>query len=845
MLSRTKLQVSETQKRRSLLRRMTIMHGVLLLFTLLVVARLLELQVIRGAEYRETAESQHFGGVKLPAKRGEILGVSSKTNETNIFATNTTLDLVYVDPLITEQPTIVAETLANILVIDEFHRLCSAGNEDCPRELMRFYEPAFDPISRVKTIATGGLLEPVPTQVFLGDMKGLPDITEVRRLFARDIERRISQKSVTFVPLTDAPATKVQMSTIENLHLPGISVDREYNLVYANPEQVNQYALDAIARGLGATLEIDPGKIRSRLRSRPLRYVPIMRRLPPSLSLAVKDAQLKSMQESLKRAKALGEKSSGNEFTYPLRSVAFIPEHWRFYPDDNVGSQVVGFLNVKQEAQYGIERTFNPQLRGQEGAISTVSDLHGGQILTAEQKIENPRDGDAIVLTLDRTIQKEVEKIVQAAIEKYKADSGQVIVMDPKTGRILAMVNAPLFDSNNYAIVYEKEPILIDAVHEKKVVVEVQDPRTNTRALKAYYEDVFSPEGRAKLSEKLQQNLNELEKLYDLRDLSRMYQYIGENTRREVFPTKVPHVWLKYKNDIGVGAYLNRTVQEIYEPGSVMKPITMAVAIDQGELTPTDIYDDIGPVQVDEYTIKNALLSYYGKVTMVNCLEYSINTCMTWVSAKLGPKLFERMLERFGFGRITGIELEDELPGEVKPWRVWSRSLLATASFGQGISVTPLQMITALAALANDGKLMRPTIVDRIIHSNGTIDVNTPKVVEQVITPEAAETVTAMLVSTAERGYAKAGAVPRYKIAAKTGTSQIARPGGGYESGTGATIASFFGYAPVNNPRFIILVKIDRPQYREVVHGAAAAAPVFKDIASFLFKYYGIPPDAR
>jgi cell division protein FtsI/penicillin-binding protein 2 len=140
---------------------------------------------------------------------------------------------------------------------------------------------------------------------------------------------------------------------------------------------------------------------------------------------------------------------------------------------------------------------------------------------------------------------------------------------------------------------------------------------------------------------------------------------------------------------------------------------------------------------------------------------------------------------------------------------------------------------------------MRPTIVDRIIHSNGTIDVNTPKVVEQVITPEAAETVTAMLVSTAERGYAKAGAVPRYKIAAKTGTSQIARPGGGYESGTGATIASFFGYAPVNNPRFIILVKIDRPQYREVVHGAAAAAPVFKDIASFLFKYYGIPPDAR
>lgn len=275
-----------------------------------------------------------------------------------------------------------------------------------------------------------------------------------------------------------------------------------------------------------------------------------------------------------------------------------------------------------------------------------------------------------------------------------------------------------------------------------------------------------------------------------------------------------------------------------------MKPITMAIAIDQGEVLPDDIYDDVGPIKVDEFEIKNALLSYYGKVNMTDCLAQSINTCMTSVSGKLGRKLFHRMIERFGFGQSTGIELEDELTGELRPWRRWSNADLATASFGQGFSATPLQVITAFSALANGGKLMKPTIIDRVIDEDGVIQKTEPEVIDQVITPETSKTITAMLTRSSEYGFAKSGVVPGYKLAGKTGTSQIAGPGGRYETGTGSTVNTFMGYAPPDDPKFILLVKFDRPKFLYRTFAESTSAPIFKEIATFLFDYYNIPEDA-
>ena len=821
---------------------MNIVYAAFLVLLLVVVARLLELQVLKGSDYRTLAQSQHFGGVVLPAKRGEILSRNSKTGETNILATNTTLDMVYVDPLITDDPDTVARSLAEILVTEEFHQLCSTGDIKCPVELADYYSAAFDPLQQVERFDSGALLEPVVGRVPMADLDSLPDREEVERMFASDIREKISEKRVTFVPLQYG-ATKVQMQEMREKAIPGIYVVDSTKIIFANPEEISQLRIPSIAREITNIVRTDEETLQRLLRSRPLRYVPVMRELPPELALKVRELKLDSIKATSALRNEAVSREAAQRISDPMRSIALIPEHWRYYPDGRVAANVVGFLNSVQEAQYGIERTFDQDLRGQEGLISTVSDPSGGQILTGEQTIINPKDGETIVLTIDRFVQKRIEEIMDAAVKRFDADSGQAIVMDPFTGRVIAMVNAPTFDSNNYGTVYNKEPWYLEEKRREEIVVEIYHPDTNQFVVRGYYDDVFTPEGRKTLTAKTQETLQEIEALYDLHDIVRYYVYIGENHRREIFPTSREDFWLKYENNIGVGAYLNRTIQEIYEPGSVFKPITMAVAIDQGEISPEDMYEDEGSVEVDEYKIKNALNAIYGEVNMVNCLEYSINTCMTHVSTKLGKKLFHRMIERFGFGSITGIELDDELPGEMLPWRQWSQALLATAAYGQGISATPLQVVRAWAALANGGKLMRPTIIDSIISNEGEVSKVQPEVIDQVITAETTDTITAMLASVVENGFGRSAGVRGYTLAGKTGTSQIAGPGGKYETGTGASITSFAGYGPLPNPRFVILVKFDRPKAKDAEFGSTTGAPVFSEIAEFLVDYWGIPPN--
>jgi len=833
--------LSETQRKRLARQRILIVHAALLLALLVVVARLLELQILKGDDYRTQAQSQHFGGVVLPAKRGVIYSMNSKTGEESILATNTTLDMVYVDPLITDRPTYVAAELAHLLVTPDFHALCAAGKKECPTELSEFYADSFDPLERIAHLQSGALLEPLKDGLPDVNPENVPDIEDIRTTFSRDIEKRISEKRVTFVPLVYG-ATKIQMQSVRDLNLDGVYVVEESRIIFADPEEISSTKIAGMARDLEPYVDMDDTVIRRLLRSKPLRYVPIMRKLPPELSLKVRELKLKSAQDTNELRADAPTREAALKINDPMRSIALIPEHWRYYPDGKVASHVVGFLNSQQEAQYGIERTFNQELRGQEGRITTMSDPQGGQILTSNQTIVDAKDGDNITLTIDRFVQKKVEEIMDDAVKRFDAQAGQAIIMDPFTGRVIAMVNAPTFDSNNFGAVYGKEPWYLDEGKQNEIVVEIYHPITNQFVVKMYLKDLYSEEGRAELSEKTYEALQEIETMYDLEDIMRYYLYIGENNRKEIFPTDRPEFWLRFSNNIGVGAYLNRNIQEIYEPGSVFKPITMAIAIDQGEVSPEDLYMDTGTVEVDEYKIKNALNAHYGEVTMTNCLEFSINTCMTSVSMKLGKKLFHRMIERFGFGRITTIELEDELPGEILPWMKWSQALLATSAYGQGISATPLQVITAWSALANGGKLIRPTIIDHVTKSDGTKISTKPFVVDQVITEETSDTISAMLVSVVNNGFGRSAGVEGYSIAGKTGTSQMAGPGGQYEVGTGSSITSFAGFAPANHAKFVMLVKFDRPKATGIEFGSNSAAPVFGEIAKFLFGYYGIPP---
>ncbi len=276
-----------------------------------------------------------------------------------------------------------------------------------------------------------------------------------------------------------------------------------------------------------------------------------------------------------------------------------------------------------------------------------------------------------------------------------------------------------------------------------------------------------------------------------------------------------------------------------YEPGSVFKPFTMAAGLDTKKITTRSSYTDTGAESIDGFTIRNADEQAHGVQTMTQVLEKSLNTGTIFVERLLGRQTFRDYVGRFGFGEKTGVELRGEAKGDVTSLEKSGKIFGATASFGQGVSMTPLQLVTAFAALGNGGKLLRPYMVQEVRTPDGHVNVTQPTVVRQVMSPHTSELISAMLVNVVERGHGRRAGVLGYYVAGKTGTAQIPNPQGGYLEH--ATIGSFAGYAPAEHPRFVMLVKIDRP--RTVEFAESSAAPVFGELAKFLLTYLQVPPE--
>ncbi len=286
--------------------------------------------------------------------------------------------------------------------------------------------------------------------------------------------------------------------------------------------------------------------------------------------------------------------------------------------------------------------------------------------------------------------------------------------------------------------------------------------------------------------------------------------------------------------------FTNPAVSAQYEPGSIFKVITMAAAIDAGAVEPTTVFTDTGMITLGQRTFLNSSRVGAGQLTVADALALSDNVVTIQVAETLGAKEFYRAVFRFGFGEATEIDLSNEIPGQVKaPGDPdWSLSDLATNSFGQGVAVTPIQMVAAAAAIANGGQLMRPYLVEARLH-DGYILRTQPTVVRRVLRPEAAATMTEMMVHTVEKGN-RAARVNGYAVAGKSGTAEIATQGG-YNSQE--TIASFLGFAPADDPQFVILVKLDRPNPDISPWASKTAAPIFSRIAYRLLDHLNVPPD--
>lgn len=428
----------------------------------------------------------------------------------------------------------------------------------------------------------------------------------------------------------------------------------------------------------------------------------------------------------------------------------------RFYPQGNVASHVVGFYGYDKSGknrvgQYGIEEYYQKQLAGQDGFRRGVVDANQKPIFSIQNKIQEPVDGDTLVLTIDPNIQMFVENKVKELIENYAPANATIIVSSPKTGEILAMASLPNFDPNNYK-------------KEKDVKV--------------------------------------------------------------------------FKNPATLS----------YEPGSIFKPITAAMGLEEKVITPQTTYYDSGEVKIGSYTIKNSDLKAHGQQTMTNVIELSLNTGAVFIQQKVGREKFVDYVQKFGFGKKTGIDLAGEESGNLEnilhPQSNEKLIECANASFGQGISATPIQIITAFTAIANQGQLVKPHIVKKIIHADDKEEEVQPQIVGQPISPETASKVTAMMVSSVKNGYSKKAGVDGYLIAGKTGTAQASWGYLGIKK-TGYSefaLQSFIDFAPAFNPEFILFLKMDAPK-KGPKFSADSLAPMAKDINQYLFNYLGIPPE--
>ena len=434
-----------------------------------------------------------------------------------------------------------------------------------------------------------------------------------------------------------------------------------------------------------------------------------------------------------------------------LKGVQASPDSLRLYPDGDIASQVLGFVGRDGIGLSGLELDLNQQLAGQPGTEQFERDSLGNPIAFGSRKIVPPQPGGDVVLTIDRNIQKMAEDELHAGVDKTHATGGNIIVMDPITGAILAMATEPTF----------------------------------------------------KLSQ------------------------------------------LDLNNTNQAPLYKNGAVANMFEPGSVFKLVTMSAGIDTGKVNANTTYLDTGTEVVNERIFHNFDLSTNGTTTMTQVLVRSLNLGTLWLSTKvLGPDIFYKYVRLFGFGEPSGSGFSGEANGILRTNAEpdWTRADLASNSFGQGISVTALQMVTAVATIVNGGNLMQPYIVKEI-HANGTVRTTAPVVRRRAISAETAATLRDMMRQVLEAN--ALANIAGYTAGGKSGTAYVptlvTKDSAGDAYANEVTIPSYIGFAPLNNPRVLIYVKLDN--LKSADFGGTLTAPMFSHLAGEILDYMNVPTE--
>ena len=763
--------------------RFSVCAAVVLLIAAIIVGKLFWIQVVRGSSYAQLAETQNSRGVVLPARRGTIFSKDYRTGELFPLAQNTTSYTVFADPLLIEpgEEVVVAEALMPLLFAED------VPIEKEPEEALSLPQPQIEEVEEVLEDAVQEEAETPEEEIQEEPLEpaATKEITESER--RQTIIERLSRKQVTRRIITDT--TDEERELVEKAFLEGVSIEGEHIII--NPTLIDDG--QTVARQLAAVLSADPENIFPLTQRRKVRYVPLKR----NVSAIDKDAVM-----------ALN-----------IRGIGANPQYERVYPEETLAAQVVGFVNNEGEGSAGIEGYVDSVLAGTDGLRRTQVDPFNRQITVGDVTINEAVDGADVVLTIDRAMQAIAEEELALMVENQRADSGQVIIMQPTTGAILALAEYPTYNPNGFGDVFTRETL-----EEKTITTEFITENG----------DILSEEEIVLTSEDGIEAVEEFTRQYIVRD----------DYRFPIF--REGESWVTYENRLGPGVFTIKSVNEPYEPGSIFKALAIAAGIDSGVMTPGSISDYSGPVQLDEFVgtrqivIRNALNQYFGRETVQEILMHSSNVGMAWIAQTLGRAVLYEYIRSFGIGEKTGISLPGEASGVIENANLWSEAELITRSFGQGVTATVLQMALAYSAMANGGLLMQPYIVAEEQHPRGRTIAHRPKVVRRVMTPESSATMTGLLIASVDKGFSGRGAVPGYFVGGKTGTSQT-YAGGRALTEVGTTIASYAGFAPATAPEFVIVVKIDRPRFSQ--WGSAVAAPVFQRISERLLRnYYAIAP---
>jgi cell division protein FtsI (penicillin-binding protein 3) len=502
--------------------------------------------------------------------------------------------------------------------------------------------------------------------------------------------------------------------TVYDRNLREMAITVDVASIAARPSEIKN--LQSTSKALAKALKMDYRQIKQSLKSKSP-FVWIKRQASPKETEAVNGLE--------------------------LAGIEFVPERCRFYPNKTLASQALGFTGLDGYGLEGIEFAYDRYLRGSDNNLTVFKDALG-KVFDEKQKNDARIDGHNIILTIDRTVQYIAENALAEAVKEYSAKSGIAIVMEPQTGAILAMAQAPFFNPNAYT-------------------------------------------------------------------------------------------------DFNKALWRNRAITDPFEPGSTMKIFSAAAAIESGNVRASDIFFcENGTYKIGKNVVHD--IKKFGWLSLQQIVKYSSNIGAVKISEKLGPEKLYGMFRKFGFGDKTGIDSPGETAGSLSYYKNWTSVDSASIAFGYGISVSAIQLIAAVSAIANDGILMKPYLVQAITDDSGQpLKQFQPQMVRRVIKDKTAQTIKAIMKTVITTGGTGTNAaLENYTVCGKTGTTRKLDENGTYSNNK--HIASFVGFTPAEKPQLAILVVIDEPQGQ--YYGGTVSAPVFRKIARETLNYLNITPES-